>query len=166
VNSSFSVPGVGEIRLTGPASVRVGHADGVAYVTVLSGDAALALEGGSVRLAVEGGNLRVSGVNGRSVTLARGTEVWLDGGGAGPRVSVQTGSALFSGDLEYVLLRAGESREFGSPRGDARSLVLSGQEIDLQMPSEVLLENRPLDTPALAELAAAWNPGLESPRIP
>jgi len=164
--SSVSVPGVGQIRLTGPASVRVGHADGVAFVTVLSGDVALAFEGKSVRLVVEGGRLRVSGVNGRSATLARGTEIWIDGAGENPRVTVRKGSALFSGGVEYVILRASESREFGPPRGDSGSLVLSGQDVDLQMPTEVLLEDRPVDTPALQAMAASWDRGRESPRVP
>src|SRR6185369_11328489 len=126
--SRVSVPGAGEVRLTGPASARVGHADGVADFALLSGDAEFAFGGGSVRLAVEGGSLRVSGVNGRSATLARGTEIRIDGAGDGPRVTVETGSALFSGDLEHVLLRASESREFGPPRDDMRMLVLSGQD--------------------------------------
>jgi len=164
--SRVSVPGAGEVRLTGPASARVGHADGVADFALLSGDAEFAFGGGSVRLAVEGGSLRVSGVNGRSATLARGTEIRIDGAGDGPRVTVETGSALFSGDLEHVLLRASESREFGPPRDDMRMLVLSGQDFDLQLPTEVLLENRPADTPELEALAAGWNRGRESPRIP
>jgi len=166
VSSRFAVPGVGEVVLTGPASVRVGHADGIAFLTLVSGDADFAYAGGSVRLAVEGGRLRVSGVHGRSATLARGTEIRIDGSGAGPRVTVKSGSALFSGDVEYFLLRAGESREFGSPRGNARSLVLSAQDIDLQLPTEVLLEDRPLDTPALQAMAAGWDRGRESPRVP
>jgi hypothetical protein len=166
VHSRVPVPGVGEVRLTGPASVRVGHAAGVATVTLLGGDAEFAFEGGNVRVAVERGNLRVSGVNGRSTTLARGTEIRIDGPAAGPRVTVETGSALFTGDFEYILLRAHDSREFGPRRGDARSLVLSAQDVDLQMPTEVLLENRPVDTPALQAMAAGWDRGRESPRIP
>ena len=165
-HARVSIPGVGDVRLAGPASVRVDHADGVPVLTALSGNVSFAYQGDAVRLAVEGGKLDVSGVNGRSATLSRGTEISIEAGKNGPTVSVRSGSALFSGEFEHALLRSRESREFGSGRRGGRSIVLSGHELELQMPTEVLLEDRPLDSPALRELESAWNRGRESPRIP